>query len=85
MFYRRKIILALLEVFGGRLEKINIQKLLFLLCNKQQRPEYDFIPYLFGSFSHSAKADLFTMVQKGFLSEDDNSYTKLDKKSIYPY
>lgn len=80
MFYRRKIILALLEVFGGRLEKINLQKLLFLICQKQQEPEYDFIPYLYGCYSHSAKADLFTMVKKGFLSEDETGYSKNDQK-----
>lgn len=81
MFYRRKIILALLQVFGGRLEKISLQKLLFLVCNKQKEPEYDFIPYLYGCYSHSAKADLYTMVQKGFLTEDENSYAKKDRKN----
>ena len=81
MFYRRKIILALLQVFGGNLEKINLQKLLFLVCNKQKEPEYDFIPYLFGCYSHSAKADLNVMVERGLLTEDDSSYTKKDKKN----
>ncbi len=79
MFYRRKLILSLLQVFGGRLEKINLQKLLFLICNKQEEPDYDFIPYLYGCFSHSAKADLFTMVKKDFLSEDEIGYLKKDK------
>ena len=81
MFYRRKIILALLQVFGGRLEKINLQKLLFLVCQKQKDPEYDFIPYLYGCYSHSAKADLFTMVKKDFLSEDETGYSKKDKQN----
>lgn len=81
MFYRRKIILALLQVFGGRLEKINLQKLLFLVCQKQKEPEYDFIPYLYGCYSHSAKADLFTMVTKDFLTEDETGYSKKDRKN----
>ncbi|HLA59242.1 MAG TPA: DUF488 domain-containing protein [Puia sp.] len=81
MYYRRKIILALLQVFGGELGKINLQKLLFLICKKQKEPDYDFIPYLYGCFSHSARADLSTMVKKGFLEENDNSYTKKDKKN----
>ncbi len=76
MFYRRKIILALLEVFGGRLEKINLQKLLFLVCKKQAAPTYDFVPYLYGCYSYSAKADLFTMVKRDLLNEDDSKYTK---------
>jgi uncharacterized protein (DUF488 family) len=81
MFYRRKLILALLQVFGGGLEKINLQKLLFLICQKQEKPEYDFIPYLYGSYSHSAKADLFTMVKKELLTEDESTYSKKDRKN----
>lgn len=81
MFYRRKIILALLEVFGGRLEKISLQKLLFLVCQKQKEPEYDFIPYLYGCYSHSAKADLVTMVKKDFLIDDGVGYAKKGKKN----
>ena len=81
MFYRRKIILALLQVFGGRLEKINLQKLLFLICQTQKEPVYDFIPYFYGCYSHSAKADLFTMVKKNFLTEDETGYSKKDRKN----
>ncbi|MBS1602579.1 MAG: DUF488 family protein [Bacteroidetes bacterium] len=80
MFYRRKILLALLQVFGGRLEKINLQKLLFLACAGQSSPEYEFVPYHYGCYSFSASADLKTMVEKEFLSEDDNSYFKKDGK-----
>jgi hypothetical protein len=81
MFYRRKVIMALLQVFGGRLDKLNLQKLLFLFCEKQEDPEYDFIPYLYGCYSHSAKADLNTMVQKELLLEDETCYIKKDKKN----
>lgn len=80
MFYRRKIILALLQVFGGKLEKINLQKLLFLFCQRQKAPKYDFIPYLYGCYSHSAKADLLTMVKKDFLIEDETGYFKKDHR-----
>ena len=68
MFYRRKIILALSQVFGGRLKKNDLQKLLFLVCQKQKEPEHVFIPYLYGCYSHSAKSDLFAMVNKDFLT-----------------
>lgn len=81
MFYRRKLILAVLQVFGGKLEKINLQKLLFLVCNRQKEPDYEFVPYLYGCYSHSAKADLNTMVQKELLTEDEASYSKKDKKN----
>ena len=80
MFYRRKIILAVLQVCGGTVEKIKLQKLIFLITIKQKEPAYEFVPYLFGCYSHSAKADLFTMVQRQSLTEDESSYTKKDKE-----
>lgn len=81
MFYRRKIILALLELFGGELEKIRLQKLLFLFTQKQEKPEYEFIPYKYGCYSYSANADLMTMVGKNLLVETGNSFIKSDKAS----
>jgi uncharacterized protein (DUF488 family) len=83
MFYRRKIILALLELFNGELEKIRLQKLLFLFCQKQSGPDHEFIPYKFGCFSYSAYADLATMVKKGQLSEDANSFVKSEKTKYF--
>lgn len=76
MFYRRKIILSLLQLFDGQLEKIRLQKLLFLFTNKQLKSEYDFIPYKFGCYSYSANADMTAMVTRGFLNEDDKTFEK---------
>jgi hypothetical protein len=79
VFYRRKIILTLLQLFDSQLDKIRLQKLLFLFTQRQAKPEYDFIPYRFGCFSYSANADMTTMVNKGLLGEDDKRFEKLDK------
>ncbi len=79
MFYRRKIILALLQLFDGQLDKIRLQKLLFLFANKQAKAEYDFIPYKFGCYSYSANADMTAMVTRGFLNEDEKFFAKKDK------
>lgn len=81
MFYRRKIILALLELFNSELEKIRLQKLLFLFTQRQQKSEYDFVPYKFGCYSYSAVADLSTMVTKGLLSDNEKSFVKKDSIS----
>ena len=78
MFYRRKIILALLQLFDGQLDKIRLQKLLFLFTSKQGKAEYDFIPYKFGCYSYSANADMTAMVTRGFLNEDEKSFEKKD-------
>lgn len=81
MFYRRKVILALLEIFDGRLEKLRLQKLLFLFSQRQTKAEYDFIPYKFGCYSYSASADLTTMVKKGLLEDMQTGVAKTDKLS----
>lgn len=78
MFYRRKIILALLQLFDGQLDKIRLQKLLFLFTNKQGKAEYAFIPYKFGCYSYSANADMTAMVTRGFLIEDEKHFIKND-------
>lgn len=76
MFYRRKIILGLLEAFGNELEKIRLQKLLFLLSRQQAMPDYDFVPYKFSCYSFSANADLTAMVKKGILTETESDFRK---------
>jgi uncharacterized protein (DUF488 family) len=80
MFYRRKIILALMQSFQGELDKIRLQKLLFLVSAQQQEKVYDFIPYKYGCYSYSANADLTTMVQKGLLSETESHFKREDKQ-----
>lgn len=79
MFYRRKIILSLIQLLGGEIEKTKLQKLLFLFTIKKDKPEYEFVPYKFGCYSYSAKADLVTMVKKEYLLENEHGYQKLDK------
>jgi uncharacterized protein (DUF488 family) len=79
VFYRRKILLALLQLFDGQLDKIRLQKLLFLFTLKQAKAEYDFVPYKYGCYSYSANADLTTMVSKGQLTESQKHFAKLDK------
>jgi hypothetical protein len=79
MFYRRKIILALLQSFDGHLEKMRLQELLFLFCQQQVKPEYEFVPQRRGCFSFSADADLNTMVKKELLVESPgDGYRKAD-------
>lgn len=78
MYYRRKIVLALLQLFGGQLEKIHLQKLLFLLSNMQDKAAYNFIPYKYGCYSFTAHADMKAMAAQGMLSEYEKSYAKKD-------
>lgn len=76
MFYRRKILLALLQIFDNRLDKICLQKLLFLFSQQKQNPEYDFVPYKFGCYSYSLNADLVAMKHKGLVQETETDFEK---------
>ncbi len=62
MYYRRKVALALIQAFGGKLGKLDFQKLLFLLSKTQSKPAYDFVPYMYGCYSFQANADMQTMM-----------------------
>lgn len=82
MFYRRKIILALLQVFGGTMSSINLYKLLLIVSKEQKKPEYDFVPYLYGCYSFSLHADLDVMCSRDLLKEnEDKSLSKIDEKN----
>ncbi len=83
MFYRRKIILVLIQLFDWKVDKIRLQKLLFLFTQRQIKAEYDFIPYRFGCYSFSANADLLTMVKKGMLTENENHFVYNEPKDYF--
>lgn len=77
MFYRRKILLSLLQAFGNKLGKIDLQKLLFIFMQqKKEKMEYDFIPYMYGCYSYSAAADLNAMVAQNLLSSTNKFFQK---------
>ncbi len=81
MYYRRKILLALLEIFDNRLEKISLQKLLMLVTKQQDKPDYYFVPYKFGCFSFQANADLVTMTKYNQVKAEGNSWIKTDNSN----
>jgi len=93
MYYRRKIIFGLLEVFDGKLKKTDFQKLLMILSKHQEKPSFEFVPYKFGCFSFQSYADIRTMIKyeqiveeksdpESFWVKDDptNYYLTLKKK-----
>lgn len=72
MYYRQKILLALIEIFGGRLKRTDCEKLLFLFCQKTGRNYYDFFPYRYGGFSLVSYHDKAILTKDGWLSEEDD-------------
>jgi uncharacterized protein (DUF488 family) len=87
MYYRRKIILSLLDIFGGKLSKLKFQKLLFLFTREQENRSFNFVPYKYGPFSFQSYQDKRTMTKYGQLSgieswekiETTNYINEIDK------
>lgn len=83
MYYRRKILLALLDQFGGKLDKISLQKLLFLFVRHQDKKSYYFVPYKFGCFSFQADADLKTLAKYDQTIETEKYWEKKDSNDYF--
>lgn len=72
LFFRQKLLLALLQKFGGKLPSIDLQKYLFLFTETcQQDKSYEFVPYRFGCFSFQSYADRRKFVEFGILDVGD--------------
>ena len=82
MYYRRKILLALLSLFDGKLTAKQFQKLLFLFTRQQETKSFDFVPYRYGCFSFQANQDMLTLTRYGLcdITETENGrFYKLNK------
>lgn len=86
LYYRRKILLALLDVFGGGLTAKSLQKYLFLFTRKQEIKAFDFLPYKYGCFSFQANQDIITLAKYGYLEiidQETGRYIHLTKQQNY--
>jgi uncharacterized protein (DUF488 family) len=82
MYYRRKVLLALLQAFNNELEKLLLQKLLFLVTRKQADKAYEFVPYKYGCYSFQAASDLNTLKKYNNITESDNSYRNISQEDF---
>lgn len=68
-YKRQKALLALLDIFDGKLSKIELQKYMFLYVHEFSKDKhYAFVPYHYGSFSYEIYKDLHTLERNGLLS-----------------
>ena len=87
LYYRRKILLALLETFGGQLTAKSLQKYLFLFTRKQEKKSFDFVPYKYGCFSFQANQDIATLKTYGYVDvtdSEDGRFIQLKENNNYP-
>lgn len=68
VFYRRKVLLALVEVFGCSLPVLDCQLLLFLFCLRRGKNYYDFFPATSGPCSFLLFQDKDRLTTSGFLA-----------------
>ncbi len=76
-FNRQRLLMALLQAFGEKLSKLDLQKLLFLFVQESgaKKKAYEFVPYHYGCYSFQANSDVKTMHNYGFLylNEQENT------------
>lgn len=75
LYYRRKLLLAILEIFGGKLSAIQLQKYLFLVTRLQTEKSFFFVPFKYGCFSFQANQDMITLGTYGYINVSNNEYT----------
>ncbi len=83
LYYRRRVLLAILARGKDRMEKIRLQKLLFLFTQRQETPVYYFLPYKYGCYSFQAAEDariLTDYYQLLTTTKDDKAYAVSNKK-----
>ena len=85
-YYRRKVLLAILEIFDGQLTAKSLQKYLFLFTEKQKTKTFDFVPYKYGCFSFQANQDIGTLCKYGYIeitNTDTGRYIRLNRSDNY--
>lgn len=84
MYYRRKVILALLETLNRDVSAKSMQKFLFLFTRKQVGDKaFDFVPYKYGCFSFQANQDIVTLSKQGYIDIDRMEKKDSQYHSIY--
>jgi len=71
LFDRQKRLLALVDVLGGNVGGLDFHKLLFLYCQEEVAPTYEFVPYWYGGFSFSSYADKRRLIERGLLEDEE--------------
>jgi hypothetical protein len=72
MFYRQKVLLALIEALGDKVPHTDLEKHLFLFCQVTEKNHYDFFPYRFGPFSFTSYDDKRKLVENRLLKDTDS-------------
>jgi len=81
VYKKQQFLLSFIKELNEPLTAIEFQKLLFLYLTKNNLPYYDFVPYLYGSFSIQAGEDINTLQAMGWLTDTNG---KIQEKYSIP-
>lgn len=82
LFARQKLLLSLVDAFGGDVAATDFQKTLFLYTRKSQKePSYRFVPYKYGCFSFQSYADRKALEKKGLLEPLETGGWRLTREA----
>lgn len=84
MFYRRKLVLAVLEQKGNAFTAEQIHSAMLAVCAQQKMPSYDFIPVRSNCFSFQLQNDLDLLCREGLLTINENRYSKNTPQEFFP-
>jgi uncharacterized protein (DUF488 family) len=73
VYKRQRFLLSFIQSLKEPCTLIDIQKLLFLYSQKQEYAFYDFVPYLYGSYSFQAAEDINTLEKNGWVKKSKNT------------
>ncbi len=82
MYYRRKLLLALIEVFDGNLSNTDCEKLLFNFCKMTGKNHYDFFPYHYGPFSFITYYDKRRLTDTGMLKSTSDFQLNISRSFL---
>lgn len=82
MLNRQKILLNILNQNRGKVSRIKLVKIAFLLNHEEEIggeiPFYDFVPYKFGPFSFALYRELSTLERDGYIQTTDKTIALCD-------
>lgn len=79
---RQRVLLSLLDAFGGTVGSTDFQKLLFLYNQEGEGTRsHEFVPYRFGCFSFTSYADKRRLTEEGLLETGEQEW-KLTVKGL---
>ena len=84
-YHRQRLLLFLLEQAGGHLEKLDLQKLLFLYVQESGANHYAFVPFHYGCYSFLAADDLDLLRKRGWVAEDGYNMRLLSELPGHPW